>query len=128
MPPPDNDDATIGHILGKKFLRGFQRTGSDGRVEFTTIYPGWYPGRTVHVHFKVRTDPAAPRGSEFASQLYFDDALSDRVFGQAPFAGRGARAMRNEGDGIFRGSGSELMLALQPDGAGYRGMFEVALA
>ena len=39
---------------GKKYLRGFQMTDSTGAVKFTTIYPGWYQGRTVHIHFKVR--------------------------------------------------------------------------
>ena len=42
---------------GKKFLRGYQMTDTNGGVRFTTIYPGWYPGRTVHIHFKIRTDP-----------------------------------------------------------------------
>ena len=42
--------------LGRKFLRGFQVTDDSGVVEFQTIYPGWYMGRTVHIHFKVRTE------------------------------------------------------------------------
>ena len=54
---------------------------------FTTIYPGWYPGRAVHIHFKVR--PTA--STVFTSQLFFDDALSDQVFTQAPYAGKGKR-------------------------------------
>src|SRR5262245_3879060 len=32
------------------FLRGVQRTGAKGLASFRTIYPGWYPGRTVHIH------------------------------------------------------------------------------
>jgi protocatechuate 3,4-dioxygenase beta subunit len=62
--------------VGKKFLRGYQVTDANGTVEFVTIYPGWYPGRTVHIHFKIRTDSASQRGYEFTSQLYFDDALT----------------------------------------------------
>ncbi len=58
------------------FLRGFQRTDADGRASFTTIYPGWYQGRAVHIHFKIRTDPEAEAGFEFTSQLFFDDELS----------------------------------------------------
>ena len=42
-----------------------------------TIYPGWYQGRAVHIHFKIRTDAAASSGLEFTSQLFFDDAFSD---------------------------------------------------
>ena len=70
--------------VGKKFLRGHQMTDAAGVARFTTIYPGWYPGRTVHIHFKIRTEPAAARGYEFASQLYFDDALTDRVHARDP--------------------------------------------
>src|SRR5687767_9142353 len=47
------------NTTGQKFLRGYQVTDADGRVRFTTIYPGWYPGRAVHIHFKVRTTPGA---------------------------------------------------------------------
>jgi len=113
---------------GKKFLRGYQLTGPDGRATFATIYPGWYQGRTVHVHFKIRTAPAADRGTEFTSQIYFDDALSDQVFAREPYAARGARRTRNENDGIFRRGGTQLLLPLERRGEGYAGVFEVALA
>jgi protocatechuate 3,4-dioxygenase beta subunit len=63
-------------------------TDVDGMATFTTIYPGWYRGRAVHIHFKVH-----PTGSTgFTSQLFFDEVLSDQVFAQAPYAGRGTRA------------------------------------
>src|SRR6185295_8143774 len=67
-----------GSTVGRKFLRGYQTTGADGLVGFTTIYPGAYPGRAVHIHFKVRTGGGG-RGREFTSQLFFDDALTDQV-------------------------------------------------
>lgn len=41
------------------FLRGIQLTGEDGVAAFTTIYPGWYTGRTVHIHMKVHIDGEA---------------------------------------------------------------------
>src|SRR5690349_6712421 len=50
---------------GQKFLRGYQTTGSDGSVEFVTIYPGWYRGRATHIHFKVRGRSPSDRGYEF---------------------------------------------------------------
>src|SRR5574341_3291 len=40
---------------GQTFLRGYQVTDSNGNVSFTTIYPGWYTGRTTHIHLKART-------------------------------------------------------------------------
>ena len=53
---------------GQRFLRGYQVVDQDGRVQFTTIYPGWYPGRAVHIHFKIRTSMTAGRAGEFTSQ------------------------------------------------------------
>ncbi len=115
------------NTLGQKFLRGAQVTNANGTVEFTTIYPGWYPGRTVHIHFKIRGNTAASQGYEFTSQLYFDDALSDRVYAQAPYNASGQRTTRNQNDGIFRSGGDQLMLSLTQNGEGYTGRFEIGL-
>jgi protocatechuate 3,4-dioxygenase beta subunit len=113
--------------VGKKFLRGYQVTDARGGAHFVTIYPGWYEGRTVHIHFKVRSPATAQSGFEFTSQLYFADALSDQVFARAPYAGRGGRRMRNGGDGIYRRGGSQLQLQPAPQGDGYAATFQVAL-
>lgn len=107
---------------GQQFLRGYQVTNSSGTAEFVTIYPGWYPGRTPHIHFKIRT----AAGAEFTSQLYFDDAVSDRVYAQAPYSVR-QRNQTNAQDGIFRNGGDQLLLALAEDGSGYVGRFEIGL-
>jgi protocatechuate 3,4-dioxygenase beta subunit len=112
---------------GTLFLRGYQLTDASGTARFTTIYPGWYGGRTVHTHFKVRTEPSAPRGHEFTSQLYFDDALTDRVHAREPYASKGQRTVRNEGDGIFRRNGNQLMLDVADAGPGYAGTFRLGL-
>jgi protocatechuate 3,4-dioxygenase beta subunit len=113
---------------GERFLRGYQITDEAGRVRFTTIYPGWYQGRAVHIHFKIRTDPGAARGQEFVSQLYFDDALTDRVHSLPAYGGRGQRDRRNDADGIFRRGGDQLMLALQAKGGdAYEGSFDIGL-
>ena len=112
---------------GKKFLRGYQTTDASGKTQFVTIYPGWYPGRTVHIHFKVRTDPAGQRASEFTSQLYFDDSITDQVHAQAPYTTKGQRRQRNDQDGIYRRGGKELMLRLTKDAQGYLGTFDVGL-
>jgi protocatechuate 3,4-dioxygenase beta subunit len=115
------------NTTGKQFLRGYQLTDAQGQARFTTIYPGWYEGRTVHIHFKVRS-PSGPRpGDEFTSQLYFDDGLTDRVSQQPPYAGRKPRTTRNSTDGIYRNGGSQLRLARAPQGAQYKGNFQVAL-
>jgi protocatechuate 3,4-dioxygenase beta subunit len=107
---------------GLKFLRGYQRTDGDGLALFTTVFPGWYPGRTVHMHFKVRSGTR-----EFVSQLYFDDELTDRIHSQPPYAARSPRAVRNAGDFIFRSGGARLMLPLSEEKSTYAGMFDIAL-
>ncbi|HEY9613071.1 intradiol ring-cleavage dioxygenase [Allocoleopsis sp.] len=113
--------------VGKKFLRGYQVTNANGMVEFVTIYPGWYPGRTVHIHFKIRTELASQRSYEFTSQLYFDDSLTDQIHAQPPYAVKGQRTQRNEQDGIFREGGEQLMLQLTKDTQGYVGTFDLGL-
>ena len=115
------------NTTGKQFLRGYQVTDAGGAVRFTTIYPGWYEGRAVHIHFKVRTAAGAGRGQEFSSQLYFDEAATDRVHARAPYSARGRRTQRNNEDGLFRRGGNRLMLALTETGAGYAGEFSVGL-
>lgn len=112
---------------GKQFLRGHQVTGSDGIARFTTIYPGWYPGRTVHIHFKIRTNPSGDVGHEFTSQLYFDDELTDRVLEATPYDASAEGRTRNADDGLYRNGGHQLMLEVTEDGDGYAATFDVGL-
>lgn len=112
---------------GRRFLRGYQTTDASGIAKFTTVYPGWYSGRAVHIHFKIRSTPSASSGSEFTSQLYFDDALTDRVHSNPPYAAKGARNIRNAADGIFRRNGSQLIVPVTPAADGYAGTFNIAL-
>ena len=108
---------------GKKFLRGNQTTDANGQVKFTTIYPGWYRGRAVHIHFKIRTTS----GHDFTSQWFFADSQSDAVFAQAPYASRGARYKRNSDDGIYNGGGDQLLLTLSPASQGFATTFNIGL-
>lgn len=109
------------------FLRGFQRTDANGRASFTTIYPGWYQGRAVHIHFKIRTDPEAEAGFEFTSQLFFDDELSRTVFSSGVYAQKGAQDQPNSSDGIFNQSGGATLLSVTQEGDGYRATFPIAV-
>jgi len=128
-----NDRMSGTDASSQKFLRGYQVTDAKGTAAFTTIYPGWYRGRTVHIHFKIRTPATAALADrrdgtyEFTSQLFFDEALSDRVYAQAPYAGKGRRDTTNARDGIFRESGGQLLLAVAPSGAGYAASFDIGL-
>jgi protocatechuate 3,4-dioxygenase beta subunit len=112
---------------GKKFLRGYQVTGSDGVARFTTIYPGWYQGRAVHIHFKIRSAASAASAYEFTSQLFFDDSLTDQVHATEPYASKGQRTLRNSGDGIYTSGGSQLVLDVTGTADGYAATFNIAL-
>ena len=120
------DDRAGFQTEGLKFLRGHQRTDANGIARFTTIYPGWYSGRAVHVHFKVRTDVDG-QPYEFTSQLYFDEVLTDRVHALAPYAVKGLRETINAADFIFRDGGESLMPRITETSAGYAGVFELGL-
>ncbi|MBA2255367.1 MAG: hypothetical protein H0W07_09660 [Chloroflexi bacterium] len=111
-----------------RFLRGQQVTDTNGLAQFTTIVPGWYQGRAVHVHFKVRADEAASGTLEFTSQLFFEDTLVDEVHARTPYAAKGQRTIRNADDGIFRDGGDVLLLDLIGDaGSGYSASFDIGL-
>ena len=121
----DVNDASRGSSVGNKFLRGYQVTDENGVVQFTTVYPGWYRGRAVHIHFKVRT--ALDGGRQQVSQFYFDDALTDEVHALAPYAATGVRTTRNSQDGIFRNGGDQLTLQCTPDGEGYAATYHLGV-
>jgi protocatechuate 3,4-dioxygenase beta subunit len=113
--------------IGQKFLRGYQISDPRGEARFLTIYPGWYPGRTVHIHLKVRTAPETKQRFELTTQMYFDDALSDRIFADPPYAEQGSRAGRNQDDRIFRRGGEQLLLSPMPAAEGFRATFSLGL-
>jgi protocatechuate 3,4-dioxygenase beta subunit len=84
--------------LAGRWFRGVQTSGADGRVEFATCFPGWYGGRTIHIHFTVSIG-----GQEsVTSQLYFDDALIEEVLATQPVYGeRGVRDTTNANDPVI---------------------------
>jgi len=112
---------------GQTFLRGHQVTDAKGNVQFTTIYPGWYPGRAVHIHFKVRSAANVSPAYEFTSQFYFDEQLTDRVHTRAPYSQHSGQRMRNDSDGIFRDGGTQLTLPVTERGQGFAANFTVGM-
>ncbi|MEK7991855.1 MAG: hypothetical protein VSS52_012670 [Thiotrichaceae bacterium] len=84
---------------GLDFLRGYQRTNSEGRVSFNTIYPGWYPSRTAHIHLRARAyDENGNNIYDFATQFFLDDDVTDTVYATEPYNTRGTRDTRNSND------------------------------
>ena len=95
-------------------MRGIQRTDANGVATFRTVYPGWYQGRSVHIHVKVHV-----RGHVVhTGQLFFSDAMTDRVYRNAPYNKRPNRTTRNANDSIFVNGGRRSLLAVSRRAAG----------
>lgn len=120
-----SDEADNG-TLGETWLRGYQISDAAGRTAFRTIYPGWYRGRTIHIHAMARWfDAVGQTTYQFITQLFFDDALNDSVLARAPYNTRGNRDTSNARDGIYAPS---MQVALSPAAAGgYAGAATLAL-
>lgn len=121
----DIADGNTANVAEENFLRGFQQTDGEGLVRFTTIYPGWYPGRTPHLHLK-----ALRGGVELlTTQLYFPDELTDVVFSAEPYASRGRRDTTNSSDALARSGSGASALFVEPvaSGPGLAGEFEIGV-
>ena len=120
-----------GSGAGRKFLRGYQITDASGAAQFTTIYPGWYSGRAVHVHFKLRLIAGATTTYEFASQFFFDEALTTAIHANSPYNTRGQRNTVNTTDSIYNSLSatqkSALTLQALQSGDGYAGTINLGV-
>jgi protocatechuate 3,4-dioxygenase beta subunit len=99
----------------RTFLRGIQRTDAKGLAVFETLYPGWYQGRTVHVHVKVHLGGTVVH----TGQLYFPEGVTDAVYNRSPYRSRPDRTTRNPDDSVFVNGGKRSMLTLRKSGSGY---------
>lgn len=102
------DQGNLADVEGTTFLRGFQTTGRSGHVEFETIYPGWYPTRTIHIHAIALLSDV----EQVTTQLYFDQTMSDRIMAEAPYDSRGPQQTRNEDDLLSAGARADLFFEL----------------
>jgi protocatechuate 3,4-dioxygenase beta subunit len=101
----------------RTFLRGVQKTDKNGVAVFTTVYPGWYQGRAVHIHLKVHVGGSVVH----TGQLFFSDALTQSVYKAAPYASRGNPDTPNASDSIFVNGGKRGLVAVKKNGSGYVG-------
>jgi protocatechuate 3,4-dioxygenase beta subunit len=103
---------------GTNFLRGMQKTNQLGIAAFKTVYPGWYPGRAVHVHVKVHVGGNVVH----TGQLFFPAAVTNAVYTKPPYSTHGTTPdTLNANDAIFRNGGNKGMLKLTKSGSGYAG-------
>lgn len=105
----------------ERFLRGSQPTDADGIAQFITVYPGWYRGRTVHIHFKVHLD----NRTLLTSQLFFEERVTEAVYQRTPYTGHPGRDRFNDNDSIFD---QRLMMTTVADGDGYLAALNVGVA
>lgn len=108
---------------GQKFLRGTQITGADGKVIFHTIYPGWYPGRTTHIHFKVHLTAT----TEVTSQMYFPEDVTAAVYYAPPYETHGQKDTSNLADSIAQTGGFPPVVATTAMGGSYKGRLVVSV-
>ena len=121
-------DVAANGTVGRKFLRGYQVTDDNGNAQFTTIYPGWYSGRAIHIHVRIRTYSGSQQLDQFTAQLFFDDTLTDQVFTLAPYNTRRARDTRNSNDMVLTGTrGTVLYPTLTKTAAGYSGAVDIGV-
>jgi len=114
------------NTMGQNFLRGIQMTGADGKCAFKTIYPGWYPGRVTHIHFKVRLTAT----TYVTSQFCFPDSINAAVYQTPLYAARGQNSLTNATDNIFRSANpAGQIIALAPNAAtgGYDGTYTIVI-
>jgi protocatechuate 3,4-dioxygenase beta subunit len=123
-----SDEAQNG-TSGKKYLRGYQVTDDTGAVEFTTVYPGWYQGRTIHIHFKVRLYDGSRETYELTSQIFFAESLNNTVMALPAYNRGRTRDTVNATDMVYGSDGGELVASANGGAsAGYAAVFEVGLA
>jgi protocatechuate 3,4-dioxygenase beta subunit len=101
------------------FMRGVQITGADGVTEIDTIYPGWYMGRTTHIHVRVHVGGRAAdgryRGGHIChtGQVFLPENITDEVYRFPAYAKNEDGRMKLADDGIFRQGGSSTV-SLRP--------------
>ena len=119
------------------FLRGYQVTDDNGTVQYTTIYPGWYEGRAIHIHDKVRIFDESEKILEWTSQLYLNNSINEQVHEKTPYSNHGPPQTTNEEDMIYTeasadgliqsNSGEQLMVNLTKQKDSYLGTFNIVL-
>jgi protocatechuate 3,4-dioxygenase beta subunit len=116
---------------GESWLRGYQITDSSGKVQFTTIIPGWYSGRTTHIHFRLRSSyDSSSSGGTNTMQVFFDQTLIDTLATSvSPYSAEGTNPTTNATDRVYadQEDGTTLLTLSGSTTEGYTASFSVAL-
>jgi protocatechuate 3,4-dioxygenase beta subunit len=113
-----------GSQAAQTFLRGIQVTNANGEVTFTTIYPGWYPGRATHIHVEVSGGGASRK----VTQIAFPESVNAQVHTAGSYASRGTNPTSNTNDGIFADSlAAELVTPTGSPSAGYTATAQIVI-
>ncbi len=114
--------------VGQSWLRGYQLTDATGKVSFTTILPGWYGGRTNHIHLRFRStyDQTSNSGSN-TMQLFFDQTLVNSLSTSvAPYSTEGVNPTTNASDHVYtpEEAGTTLLTLTGSTASGYTATFK----
>jgi len=107
------------------FLRGIQTTDNNGRVTFTTIYPGWYMGRATHIHAEVTVNGRSVK----VTQIAFPESITATVYTTGVYAPKGQNPTSNSSDNIFADSLASELATVSGDATnGYTATFTIGIA
>jgi protocatechuate 3,4-dioxygenase beta subunit len=124
----DAGGAYSGVSDSKRFLRGHQKADAHGRARFLTIYPGWYRGRTPHIHLKVHVGGSVVH----TGQAFFDEKTTAAVYRRSPYKSHGQPDTSHAADMIYAQAGrsrATLRLTRRSNGRkGYRGSITLGVA
>jgi protocatechuate 3,4-dioxygenase beta subunit len=102
---------------GETYLRGIQVSDANGAVSFTTIFPGWYPGRITHIHFQIFLNNKLNVTATVTSQLTFPLDTIKAVYDTPLYRGRGQNTSVADyaGDGVFSDGATYQIAAVSDD-------------
>lgn len=119
------DYSAFNNFVGQTFMRGIQVTDQNGMANFYSVYPGWYPGRATHIHFKVRLNSQ----TYVTSQFCFPENINSEIYATPLYSGRGPNPTTNAADNIFHNAAPQyLIMSVQQNiNGGYDGNYTIGI-
>jgi protocatechuate 3,4-dioxygenase beta subunit len=117
----------------EQWLRGYQITDATGRVTFKTIIPGWYSGRTTHIHLRIRSsysNASSTSDGTNTTQCFFPQTFVDTLDTTvAPYMSEGKNPTTNDGDRVYsqQENGANLLALVGDNANGYTAFVTIFL-